>query len=306
MQGKVMYDVFLYSTKAGYLLEFDSRPSEAPPLLSYLKRHVLRSKVKIHDVTDEYDIWAAWGSSKDNSWETTRKWDWATSGSGGVEPSWDHSIECPWGTDVCAIHDRRAVGMGRRLLVRKGEKPQDISSHDVGSTDDYHLHRILHGVPEGTVDIPPMHAFPMESNLDAMGGLDFRKGCYVGQELTVRTFHRGVVRKRILPIYLERPISDRLALPAYADIKPSLIPKPGVEKTGTRPRGTGKLLSVQKEVGLALLRLEHVAGIQKGEIKLELEIPTEGDQQAFCPVIPFWPEWWPGDPPSKGHSTDSK
>jgi hypothetical protein len=47
---------------------------------------------------------------------------------------------------------------------------QDISSHDVGSTDDYHLHRILHGVPEGTVDIPPMHAFPMESNLDAMGG----------------------------------------------------------------------------------------------------------------------------------------
>lgn len=38
------------------------------------------------------------------------------------------------------------------------------------STDDYHLHRILHGVPEGIVDILPMHAFPMESNVDAMGG----------------------------------------------------------------------------------------------------------------------------------------
>ena len=156
--------------------------------------------------------------------------------------------------------------------------------------------------------------------------MDFRKGCYVGQELTVRTFLRGVVRKRILPIYLERPnqpsvfalhvffsvliiflcrISDSLALPAYADIKPSLIPKPGVEKTGIRPRGIGKLLSVQKEVGLALLRLEHVAGVQRGEIKLELEIPTEGDQQAFCSVIPFWPEWWPGDPPNKDRSTDS-
>ena len=122
MQGKVMYDVFLYSTKAGYLLEFDSRPSEAPPLLPYLKRHVLRSKVKIQDVTDEYDIWAAWGSPKDNSWETTRKWEWASSGSGGVEPSWDHYKECPWGTDENTIHDRRAVGMGRRLLVTKGEK----------------------------------------------------------------------------------------------------------------------------------------------------------------------------------------
>ena len=121
MQGKVMYDVFLYSSKTGYLLEFDSRPSEAPPLLSYLKRHVLRSKVKIHDVTDEYDIWASWGSPKDKSWETTRKWEWATSGSGGVEPSWNHCKEWPWGTDENIIYDRRAVGMGRRLLVRKGE-----------------------------------------------------------------------------------------------------------------------------------------------------------------------------------------
>jgi folate-binding Fe-S cluster repair protein YgfZ len=153
--------------------------------------------------------------------------------------------------------------------------------------------------------------------------VDFRKGCYVGQELTVRTFLRGVVRKRILPIYLEQPsvfslyvtfsvliiflyrISDRLALPVNADIKASLTPKPGVEITGTRPRGMGKLLSVQKEVGLALLRLEHVAGIQRGEIKLELEISAEGDQQTFCTVIPFWPEWWPGDPPSKDRSTDS-
>lgn len=95
------------------------------------------------------------------------------------------------------------------------------------------------------------------------------------------------------------------ALPSNVDIKPSLILKAGVEKTGTRPRGMGKLLSIQKEVGLALLRLEHVAGIQRGEIKLDLEISTEGDQQMFCSVIPFWPEWWPSDPPSKDCSSDS-
>lgn len=67
----------------------------------------------------------------------------------------------------------------------------------------------------------------------------------------------------------------------------------------------GKLLSTQKEVGLALLRLEHVAGVQRGEIKLELEIPAEGDQKVSCTVIPFWPDWWPGDLPSKDHSTNS-
>jgi len=122
MQGKVMYDVFLYSTKAGYLLELDSRASEASPLLSYLKRHVLRSKVKIRNVTDEYDIWAAWGSPNDKSWETIRKWEWASSGSGCVEPSWNDSKDWPWGTNGNTINDRRAVGMGRRLLVRKGER----------------------------------------------------------------------------------------------------------------------------------------------------------------------------------------
>lgn len=97
----------------------------------------------------------------------------------------------------------------------------DVSTHDIGSASDYLLHRIALGVPEGTSDIIPTHAFPIESNLDAMGGckfvvlccltdfhystVDFRKGCYVGQELTVRTYHTGVVRKRILPILLHQP-----------------------------------------------------------------------------------------------------
>jgi transferase CAF17, mitochondrial len=46
---------------------------------------------------------------------------------------------------------------------------QEIGTHDEGAPDDYLLHRIAHGVPEGAVDIPPMQAFPMESNLDVMG-----------------------------------------------------------------------------------------------------------------------------------------
>lgn len=46
---------------------------------------------------------------------------------------------------------------------------QEAASHDTLPSDEYLLHRILHGVPEGTPDIPPMHAFPMDSNLDVMG-----------------------------------------------------------------------------------------------------------------------------------------
>jgi hypothetical protein len=113
-----MCDVFLYAKTNGYFLEYDSRASDVPPLLSYLKRHILRSKVKIQNVTEEYDIWAAWGSSEDGPWETKRQWDWARSGA--IEPNWSGTNDWPWGTREGIIHDRRAVGMGSRLIVKKG------------------------------------------------------------------------------------------------------------------------------------------------------------------------------------------
>ncbi|PPQ77279.1 hypothetical protein CVT25_010861 [Psilocybe cyanescens] len=287
-----MYDLFLYSTTNGYLLEFDSRTTEAPPLLSYLKRHVLRSKVKIKNVTEEYDVWAAWGSSKDLEWETQRQWNWARSGA--VEPVWDASHEWPWGTQEYIINDRRAVNMGRRLLVKKGEPPQDATTHDIVSSDEYTLHRILHGVPEGIVDIPPMYAFPMDSNLDAMGGLDFRKGCYVGQELTVRTYHTGVIRKRIVPVAIHNDqVLTQRSFPENLDIKPVVD---NAKRQGPRPRGSGRLLSTHKGVGLALMRLEHLSGVDKGDLKLEVEISDESNSSKWN-ASPWWPDWWPREPP---------
>ncbi|KAH9482904.1 Putative transferase CAF17, mitochondrial [Psilocybe cubensis] len=291
-QGRIMYDLFLYSTSNGYLLEFDSRNSEAPPLLSYLKRHVLRSKVKIRNVTEEYDVWAAWGSLKDHEWESERQWNWARSGA--VEPVWDSSHEWPWGTHECVINDRRAVNMGRRMLVRKGEPPQDSATHDTVPSDEYTLHRILHGVPEGVVDIPPMHAFPMDCNLDVMGGLDFRKGCYVGQELTVRTYHTGVIRKRIVPVAIHNnQVLRENPLPDDLEIKPVVV---NTERQGPRPRGSGKLLSVHKGVGLALMRLEHLSGVERGDLKLEIESLDQANS-AKWEVSPWWPNWWPSSRP---------
>lgn len=117
-----MYDVFLYTTttpagQPGYLLEYDSRLSEAPPLLPMLRRHVLRSKVKVRDVSEEYDVWAAWGS--ESLPEIPRSW--RRSRSGAVEPTWE-GIGWPWGTQNESLIDWRAPGMGKRLLVRKGDR----------------------------------------------------------------------------------------------------------------------------------------------------------------------------------------
>lgn len=302
-QGRVICDVFIHATRdaksqPAYLIEYDATaPPDAPALLPMLKRHVLRSKVRLRDASDEYDIWAAWGS--DGKVGNSRRWTRAQSGA--LEPVWDSSS---WGLEGEALVDRRAEGMGSRRLVRTGDQPQEASSHDEGVPDDYLLHRILRGVPEGVVDIPPMQAFPMDSNLDVMGALDFRKGCYVGQELTVRTYHTGVVRKRILPVFLHSPTStshglnnsqSHPPLTSGLSIRASLTHSPGQGRVA-RPRGTGKLLSTLRGVGLALLRLEHVEGLEKGDLKFELV--DEGDVASNnntppSSVIPWWPDWWP-------------
>ncbi|KAM6495944.1 Aminomethyltransferase folate-binding domain containing protein [Amanita muscaria] len=317
--GRVLYDVFLYTntddvtSQQGYLVEYDSRPSDAPSLLPMLKKYVLRSKVRIRDVTEQYDVWASWGSPLDCPRDTfAREWRWAPSGA--VEPVWNTAdTESPWGSDDYSLLDRRAVGLGTRFLVKRGDRPQRATTHDIRTSDDYALHRISLGVPEGQVDIPPMQAFPIESNMDIMGGLDFRKGCYVGQELTVRTYHTGAVRKRILPVTIHLPqnkyvycvlllhhpyvlyrlpetISPNPNAPLYPtglDIRPVIVQK-DKEQSTPRPRGTGKLLTSLQGVGLALLRLEHVEAVMKGTMQLQLH---EGERT--WSVSPWQPSWWP-------------
>ncbi|KAI0320225.1 Aminomethyltransferase folate-binding domain-containing protein [Amylostereum chailletii] len=316
-QGRVLYDVFVHtppvssdpSTKQPtFLIEYDpsvpSRNSDAPSLLTLLKRYVLRAKVRLRDATAEHDIWAAWGSEREDKAEVPR-WEWAGSGAG--EQVWGRS-SWPWGEgEHGLLKDRRAIGMGVRRLVKKGDRPQECSTHDGGSEEDYLLHRIAHGVAEGATDIPPLNAFPMESNLDIMGGLDFRKGCYVGQELTVRTYHTGVVRKRIYPVvihssssYVQFPIftaDGPLSMNTHTPqtpIRASPTHSPG-EGRVPRPRGTGALLSNTQGVGLALLRLEHVDKVQTGDLKLELA-SAEGEPLR---VTPWRSEYWPVPEPSK-------
>ncbi|KAI0069056.1 Aminomethyltransferase folate-binding domain-containing protein [Artomyces pyxidatus] len=297
-QGRVMYDVFVHSTldaksQTAFLIEYDptvARSAQVPELLPLLKRHVLRSKVRIRDVTEEHDVWAVWGGEGEGR-EEPRQWSWASSGV--IEPVWDRTKPWPWGTGQGVISDRRAVGMGSRRLVEKGKRPQEASTHEEGSDDDYLLHRIMHGVPEGANDIVPMQAFPMDSNLDIMGGLDFRKGCYTGQELTVRTYHTGVIRKRILPVVIHEPTQTPTSKPhpttdsfsPGTEVRASLTHAPSEGRTA-RPRRAGKLLSNTRGVGLALLRLEHV---EKGDLKFELEL-TGGDIRV---LLPWWPDWWP-------------
>jgi len=158
--------------------------------------------------------------------------------------------------------------------------------------EDYTIHRIVHGVPEGSHEIIPGASFPMEANLDVMGGVDFRKGCYIGQELTVRTYHTGVIRKRIFPVALhdlKKPLEEVQQLlsdtPADKTIKPLVLDAGGDIR---KPRGTGKLLNSVKGIGLALLRTDHLEAVDKGGVGLVI---GEGLEQRR---VSYWyPDWWP-------------
>jgi folate-binding protein YgfZ len=238
-QGRVLHDVIVYPDSSkppgeGFLIDVDA--DEAGRLERHIKRYKLRAKfaVRLVDV-GEMGVWAAWGEGVA-----------VTQGKGEV-----------------AMVDPRCPALGWRMVTSRDRPEVDLESVE---ERDYTIRRYLAGIPEGQKEILREQALPLESNMDIMGGIDFRKGCYVGQELTIRTKHRGVVRKRILPcmIYPEdNPAPEVLiytpnSLAAEGEFKsaeeiPSETSIGRVEKKG---RSAGKWLAGIGNVGLALCRLE--------------------------------------------------
>ncbi|NXB50539.1 CAF17 transferase, partial [Leucopsar rothschildi] len=166
--------------------------------------------------------------------------------------------------------DPRAEVMGWRLIAKKGANLSEIiPGSQIGDVQDYHRHRYKQGIPEGVKDLPPGVALPLESNLAFMNGISFTKGCYIGQELTARTHHMGVIRKRLLPVSFPEPPPSS-GIPAGSDI---------LTESGKR---AGKFRAGQGELGIALLRLAHT--------KEPLCIQLAGDTVRLRASTP---QWWP-------------
>ncbi|XP_069323583.1 putative transferase CAF17, mitochondrial isoform X2 [Eulemur rufifrons] len=165
--------------------------------------------------------------------------------------------------------DPRTACMGWRLLTQD-EGPALVPGGQLGDSGDYHQLRYRQGVPEGVRDLPPGVALPLESNLAFMNGVSFTKGCYIGQELTARTHHMGVIRKRLFPVRLSGPI-------------PASGIAPGTPVLTESGQAAGKFRAGQGDVGLALLQSE--------KIKSPLHIRTsESGQVALTASVP---DWWP-------------
>lgn len=299
-QGRLVNDAFVYVDHTyikgvgkydgegdGWYVEVDAK--EAEGLLKYLKKYKLRSKLEMHLVDqDELSIWSAWEKESGKS-------RWTQHGLAGATTDTEAR-----GSGI-GLLDGRAPNMGRRIILPANKKPELDSSET--SEDSYTIRRYLKGVPEGQDELLREASLPQESNVDFMGGIYYRKGCYVGQELTIRTHHTGVVRKRVLPVMLydvEAAEPQKLKYdPSTLSLGASELP-PGTNfgRVGKTGRSAGKWLKGVGNIGLGLCRLEIMTDvvIQEGstgwkegdEFKLEWGDEVETKSVKAKAFVPSW------------------
>lgn len=129
--------------------------------------------------------------------------------------------------------DPRLPALGARLYTD--------TQVTTATEDDYEAHRLALGVP-GPADWGTDKLYPIDADFDLLAGIDFKKGCFVGQETTSRMKRRGTIKNRMLPITFEGPA------PAF-----------GAEVLAGTLRA-GEVLSGRDGRAMALLRLDRIEG----------------------------------------------
>jgi tRNA-modifying protein YgfZ len=211
-QGKITIDFIITEAPAGHGGGFliDAPRALAKGLADKLGFYKLRAKVTVENLSDDLGVMAVWDG----------------------EPSTKPDL---------IFADPRHAALGWRVLVPEGlaQKVADLAGAELVESGAYDAHRIATGVPRGGLDFIYGDAFPHETNMDRLHGVDFDKGCYVGQEVVSRMQHRGTARTRTV----------RIALDGAA-------PEPGTAVVaGDKPVGT--MGSSAGDAGLALLRTDR-------------------------------------------------
>ena len=218
-QGKIVADFFVTEAPqadgGGFFL--DSPRALAVTLVEKLNLYKLRAKVLVEDLTEILGVLAVWDG------QDTTKGCAAKQGLTYADP--------------------RLPALGFRVMIpphRATAAASELGAALVGA-EDYEAHRIALGVPRGGVDFAYGDAFPHEADMDQLGGVDFAKGCYVGQEVVSRIEHRGIARTRAVALRYD-----------------GAAPASGAPITAGE-RQVGTMGSAARGRGIALVRLDRVA-----------------------------------------------
>ena len=245
-QGKFLHDFFLIEMSDGALM-IDCEGGRQSDLYRRLRMYRLRSKVDIQDVTADWAVAAIFGTGAADRMGLDAE--------RGAARALDDGV---------VYVDPRLAAMGVRALLPAANAEEVLSDYGLtaGAPEDYERLRIELGLPDGSRDMVIEKAILLENGIDELNGIDWHKGCYMGQELTARTKYRGTVRKRLLPLQI----------------------------AGTLPENGSDILQGEKVVGvirtgsgdraLGLVRLEALENID--------ELPLKSGDAILKPQLPDW------------------
>jgi hypothetical protein len=235
-QGKITTDFLITEAPPGHGGGFllDVPRALAKGLADKLGFYKLRAKVVVENLSDSLGVLAAWD------------------GEPTIKPD-------------LMFADPRHNSLGWRILVPEElqQKAAALIGADLVDSSAYEALRIALGVPRGGLDFIYGDAFPHETNMDRLHGVDFDKGCYVGQEVVSRMQHRGTARTRTVRVTLDGPAPETGA---------AIL-------AGDKPVGTmGSSIAGH---GLALIRTDRAADaldagipLTAGGLTLRLADPT--------------------------------
>jgi tRNA-modifying protein YgfZ len=252
-QGKYLHDFFVAALDLaglGATLVLDGEAARLADLQRRLSLYRLRAKVSL--AAADLAVFAAFGEAAPQALGLAAETGAARPLAAGV-----------------AFVDPRLAALGVRLIAPReaGEAALRAAGFAAGDFAAYDRLRLEHGVPDGSRDLPVEKAILLEAGFDELNGVDWQKGCYIGQELTARTKYRGLIKKRLMPVRVE-----------------GALPPPGTPIM-LDGQEAGEMRSGQDGIALALLRLEAVASaaasgeaLQAGDTRLT---PAKPDWARF-------------------------
>ena len=220
-QGKYLHDFFIAEIGGAFLL--DAEAARLADLKRRLGLYRLRAKVTLGENGDRYIVAVACGDDALSLLDLPEEPGAAVPFAGGI-----------------AYVDPRLPALGARLLLRRGAglTPLESLGFSVDDGAAYDRLRLSLGIPDGSRDLTVEKAILLESGFDELNGVDWQKGCYVGQELTARTKYRALIKKRLMPVAIDGP------------------PPPPGTPVMLGDQEAGEMRSARDGLGLALIRLD--------------------------------------------------
>ncbi len=245
-QGKFLHEFFAVPHDQSVLLECERE--RRADLITRLSRYRLRAKVTLAP-DDTLVVGVAWGEGASAALKTAEDLGAVTRLGAGV-----------------LYTDPRLLGAGVRWALPADHvgAPLEKSGLTAASLANYDTHRMTLGLPDGSRDLEIEKALLLENGFAELHGVDFNKGCYIGQELTARTHYRALIKKRLMPVTIDGDA------PAFG----TSLTANGVD--------AGELRSVSGNRGLALVKLEAWRTASGGVL--------EAGSAKITPHLPAWME----------------